>query len=118
MKTFGQFSEDIEQRRQELRQRRLDQMKAQKDKVAEYQAQQKERVAAAVEAQKQKTSQRMEKQRQDTERRIERRNRAIASAISKRKPRRKVKKRVRTPQVRKPVTGNTSSTGTPDTQRP
>jgi len=38
MKTFTQFNEDIEQRRQQLRQRQLDQIMSHKEKVAEYQA--------------------------------------------------------------------------------
>lgn len=38
MKTFQQFSEDIQQRRKQLRQRQLDQMAAHKERVADYQA--------------------------------------------------------------------------------
>jgi hypothetical protein len=37
MKTFTQFNEDIEQRRKQLRQRQLDQMAANKERVASYQ---------------------------------------------------------------------------------
>ena len=43
MKTFQQFSEDIEARRKQLRQRSIDQMQAHKEKVASYQAAQKEK---------------------------------------------------------------------------
>ena len=49
MKTFQQFNEDIESRRQELRQRQLDLMAKQKQKVADYQSTQKEKQAAAQE---------------------------------------------------------------------
>jgi len=38
MKTFRQFSEDIEQRRQELHQRQLQQMATHKKRVSAYQA--------------------------------------------------------------------------------
>jgi hypothetical protein len=38
MKTFQQFSEDIQQRRKQLRQRQLDQMAAHKERVADYRA--------------------------------------------------------------------------------
>ena len=44
MKTFEQFNEDIQQRRQELHQRRLDQMKAQRERIADYQATQKNKI--------------------------------------------------------------------------
>lgn len=44
MKTFEQFNEDIQQRRQELQQRRLDQMKAQRERIADYQATQKNKI--------------------------------------------------------------------------
>lgn len=52
MKTFTQFTEDVnrlEQRRQKLRQRQLSQMQASKEKVSEYQASQKEKRRAAAE---------------------------------------------------------------------
>jgi|APGre2960657373_1045057.scaffolds.fasta_scaffold24488_5 hypothetical protein len=49
MKTFQQFNEDIESRRQELRQRQLDLMAKQKQKVADYQSAQRENQAAAQE---------------------------------------------------------------------
>ena len=45
MKTYNQFSEDLDQRRQELQQRRLDQIQAQKQRVANYQSAQKEKIA-------------------------------------------------------------------------
>ena len=45
MKTFRQFTEDLEQRRQELRQRQLDQMSTYKQNVASYQSAQKKRIA-------------------------------------------------------------------------
>ena len=44
MKTFQNFSEDIESRRQELRQRQIDQMKNFKEKSQSYAAAQKERL--------------------------------------------------------------------------
>ena len=44
MKTFTQFSEDLEQRRQQLRQRQLDAVAAQREKVAAHQAAQRERI--------------------------------------------------------------------------
>jgi hypothetical protein len=40
MKTYTQLSEDIASRRQELHQRRLDQMQSHKERVAQYQASQ------------------------------------------------------------------------------
>ena len=49
MKTFQQFSEDIESRRRELHQKRKDQMRAQKEKVASYHAAQRDRQIAAQE---------------------------------------------------------------------
>lgn len=49
MKTFQQFSEDIEQRRMQLRQRQLDQVAAHKKRVASYQSSQREKQQAAVE---------------------------------------------------------------------
>lgn len=44
MKTFQNFSEDIESRRQELRQRQIDQMKNFKEKSQSYAAAQRERL--------------------------------------------------------------------------
>lgn len=49
MKTFTQFTEDIAKRRLELRQRQLDAVAAQKQKVADYQSAQKERQAETQE---------------------------------------------------------------------
>jgi hypothetical protein len=49
MKTYTQLSEDIAKRRQQLRQRQLDQMQANKQKVASYQSAQRERQSAAQE---------------------------------------------------------------------
>jgi len=52
MKTFTQFTEDVnrlEQRRKELRNRQLDQMQKYKERAAQYQASQKEKVQAARE---------------------------------------------------------------------
>ena len=43
MKTYQQFSEDIEQRRQELRQRQRDQMQKFKEKSRTYAASQQEK---------------------------------------------------------------------------
>lgn len=48
MKTFTQFNEDIEQRRQQLRQRQLDQMAAHRERVKSYQAAQAEKRQAAI----------------------------------------------------------------------
>ena len=44
MKTFQNFSEDIESRRQELRQRQIDQMKNFKERSQSYAAAQRERL--------------------------------------------------------------------------
>lgn len=44
MKTFEQFNEDIQQRRQELQQRRIEQMRSQKKRVADYQAAQQNKI--------------------------------------------------------------------------
>lgn len=127
MKTFGQFSEDIEQRRQELLQKRLGQMELQKRRVAEYQEAQKEKVAAQVELQKQKTAERMEQQKRKEEERKARRKReaeARRENAAERKQNKKMQeiefarkelprvKRETESQVRRPVTGDTSSTGT------
>ena len=49
MKTFHQFNEDLEAKRQQLRQRAADKMKAHKDKVASYQASQIQKQAATRE---------------------------------------------------------------------
>lgn len=49
MKTFEQLSEDLQKRRQELRQRQLQQMQAQKQKIADYQSAQGEKRRAAAE---------------------------------------------------------------------
>ena len=49
MKTFRQFSEDLQQRRQELRQRQLKQVAAHKQKIADYQSSEKERQQANTE---------------------------------------------------------------------
>jgi len=46
MKTFTQFSESIEQRRQQLQQRQIDAAAAQQQRVADYQAMQKQKIAA------------------------------------------------------------------------
>jgi len=44
MKTFEQFNEDIQKRRQELQQRRIDQMRSQRERVADYQAAQQNKI--------------------------------------------------------------------------
>lgn len=44
MKTFEQFNEDIQKRRQELQQRRIEQMKSQRERVADYQAAQQNKI--------------------------------------------------------------------------
>ena len=44
MKTFSQLSEDLAQKRQELQQKRLEQMQAQKQKAADYREAQQERI--------------------------------------------------------------------------
>jgi hypothetical protein len=49
MKTYNQLVEDLEQRRQQLRQRQLDQMQLNKKKVASYQSAQKQKQAASQE---------------------------------------------------------------------
>jgi hypothetical protein len=49
MKTFQQFNEDIEQRRQQLAQRQLNQVAAQKERVANYQSSQREKNQASTE---------------------------------------------------------------------
>lgn len=49
MKTFTQLSEDLQRRRQELRQRQLNQMAAYKKKVVSHQAAQREKGQAAAE---------------------------------------------------------------------
>lgn len=49
MKTFRQLSEDIEQRRQKLRQRQQQQMQTHKDRVASYQRAQREKREKAQE---------------------------------------------------------------------
>jgi len=49
MKTYIQFCEDLEQRRQQLRIRQADKMKAHKNKVASYQSSQRERQVASQE---------------------------------------------------------------------
>ena len=49
MKTYTQLIEDIAKRRQQLKQRQLDQMKSQKERVASYQSAQRERQSEAQE---------------------------------------------------------------------
>jgi hypothetical protein len=49
MKTFNQLSEDIAKKRQQLKQRQLDQMQSNKQKVASYQSSQKQSQAASQE---------------------------------------------------------------------
>jgi len=49
MKTFTQLSEDIEKRRQQLKQRQLKQVASQKQKVADYQSTQRQKQQAAAE---------------------------------------------------------------------
>jgi hypothetical protein len=49
MKTYTQFFEDLEVRRQQLHQRQVDKMKAHKDKVASYQASQAQKQVATQE---------------------------------------------------------------------
>ena len=49
MKTFTQFSEDLQQRRQELRQRQLKQVAAHKERVVSYQSAQREKRQASTE---------------------------------------------------------------------
>jgi hypothetical protein len=49
MKTYTQLCEDIAKRRQQLKQRQLDQMQSQKEKVASYQSAQREKQAASQE---------------------------------------------------------------------
>ena len=44
MKTFEQFNEDIQKRRQELQQRRIEQMRSQRERVADYQAAQQNKI--------------------------------------------------------------------------
>ena len=66
MKTFYQFQEDIEQRRQQLRQRQLDTAAAQREKVASYHAAQKERVQKQKEKEEIKQELRKELQTEQT----------------------------------------------------
>jgi hypothetical protein len=49
MKTFTQLSEDIEKRRQQLKQRQLSQVASQKQKVSDYQSAQREKQQASAE---------------------------------------------------------------------
>ena len=49
MKTFKQLFEDLEKRRQQLKQRQLNQVAAQKERVANYQSSQRERQQASTE---------------------------------------------------------------------
>jgi hypothetical protein len=49
MKTYTQLSEDIAKRRQQLRQRQLDQVQSNKERVASYQSAQKKKQAASQE---------------------------------------------------------------------
>lgn len=68
MKTYLQFFEDIDQRREELRQRQLDQMAANKEKIAAYREQQQERIAAQREAQEAQKRKRIQQQEREQER--------------------------------------------------
>jgi hypothetical protein len=49
VKTYTQLCEDISKRRQQLRQRQLDQMQSHKEKVASYQSSQRQNQAASQE---------------------------------------------------------------------
>jgi len=49
MKTFKQLFEDLEKRRQQLKQRQLNQVAAQKERVTNYQSSQRERQQASTE---------------------------------------------------------------------
>ena len=66
MKTFAQFSEDLEQRRQQLRQRQLDQMATQKQNVSSYQSAQRERIAKQREREQLKSEIKKELQTEQT----------------------------------------------------
>ena len=66
MKTFQQFSEDIETRREQLRQRQLSQIAAQRQRVADHQAAQKEKRDAEQERQQLKKEIKRELQTEQT----------------------------------------------------
>lgn len=119
MKTFGQFSEDIEQRRQELLQKRLDQMQLQKRRVAEYQEKQRERVAAQVELQKQKTAERLAAQKEKEEQRKQRRKQEAEERRAEKKAIAKEIAPLLTKQKRKEkMEKDNSPTVTSDSDRP
>lgn len=65
MKTFQNFSEDIESRRQELRQRQIDQMKNFKEKSQSYAAAQRERLRREQEKERLKKEIKQELEAQD-----------------------------------------------------
>lgn len=65
MKTFQNFSEDIESRRQELRQRQIDQMKNFKERSQSYAAAQRERLRREQEKERLKKEIKQELEAQD-----------------------------------------------------
>lgn len=62
MKTYLQFFEDLDQRKAELRQRQLDQMAANREKIIAYQEAQREKKMAEIEKKRLKDELRQELQ--------------------------------------------------------